>query len=73
MGRGPVAGLVCAEAPLASAGTKQGWMEQMSVQPTQAGLGRTAKCHCQLGLEEQGTDSHFFPSSTLSLTPRLYM
>lgn len=40
-------------------------MEQVSVQPAQAGLGRT---DCQLGLEEQGTDSHFFPSSTLSLT-----
>lgn len=40
----------------------------MSVQPTQAYLGRTASVPTSHGLEKQGTHSHFFPSSTLSST-----
>lgn len=35
--------------------------------------GQGCQCRCQPGLEEQGTYSHFLPSSTLSLTPYLYV
>lgn len=44
-------------------------MEQMTEQPTHTGgSGQDCYCHRHLGLEEQGTYSHFFPSSTMPST-----
>lgn len=58
-----VAGLVCADAPVASVGTKRGWLERMSVEAAQAGLGRTASVAASLDWKSKAPTAISLPAA----------